>query len=124
MCNMKTDAMKRRDITNTGTGPLKPNRKQLKIAQKPLTNSPNLHFDSRRIISVEPPHATGASTAASCPRSCCGGGFPLPHGTTAASSTRCRCFRGRSCRRAHIGRTRRCRLLTNITLSEKVSKIV
>lgn len=37
--------------------------------------SGNSHFDSRRVVSVEPPHASTVGTSGSVAGSCGGGGF-------------------------------------------------
>lgn len=38
-------------------------------------SSGNLHFDSRRVVSVEPPHASTVGTSGSVAGSCGGSGF-------------------------------------------------
>lgn len=60
MCSMKTDAMNRRDITNTGTGPLKKsnNNRYMKIARsgkelkKNVQNTLNQNKMNVQVISL------------------------------------------------------------------------
>lgn len=64
-----------------------------------------LHFDTRRIIRIKPPHATGICACISIPSWRSYSGFPLPDSTTTTCSW-CYGFTGRSSNRANGSSTR------------------
>lgn len=66
-----------------------------------LNNIFFLHFDAWGIISVEPPHAAGASARGATPGCCSGRGLALSHGTTRGRPRRGRGLAGRPTARSY-----------------------